>query len=218
MKEKQERLDEIIELLEQGRSSRMEECILSGIEEGIPVRDILEKGLLVGMNRVSTRFMNDEIFVPEVLIAAYAMSKGTKLLHPYLVKDGNRSQGTIVLGTVRGDIHDIGKNLVKMMMEGRSLKVVDLGIDTPPEKFVEAAIAEHADIIACSALLTSTIGELKHIVDAVHQSELRDKVPVMIGGGPVTQDFCNYIHADYYTKNAVEAADAALRFCQNKHF
>ena len=141
------------------------------------------------------------------------MSKGTELLRPYLVADGVEEKGTVVIGTVKGDLHDIGKNLVRMMMEGKGLKVIDLGVDVPVEKFLEAARENNAQIIACSALLTTTMGEMKSVVEAVEASELKGQVKVMVGGAPITQAFCDSIGADRFTADAASAADAALEIC-----
>lgn len=151
--------------------------------------------------------------MPEVLIAARAMSKGVEVLRPHLVEDGVEEKGTVVLGTVKGDLHDIGKNLVRMMMEGKGLKVVDLGVDVPVEKFLDAARENDAKIICCSALLTTTMGEMRSVVEAVEASELKGKISIMIGGAPVTQSYCDQIGANRYTPDAATAADVALELC-----
>lgn len=183
------------------------------MDEGIPAKDVLEQGLLSGMSVVGEKFKNNEVFVPEVLIAARAMNAGVAILKPYLTEAGVEAKGTAVIGTVKGDLHDIGKNLVKMMLEGRGLNVIDLGVDVEPERFVQAAIDNEADIICCSALLTTTMGEMKHVVEAAAAKGIRDKVKIMIGGAPVTQSFCDSIGADCYTADAASAADEALKFC-----
>lgn len=206
-------LDEISSWLQQGRAPKVKACVQQALDEGIPANDILEQGLLGGMNVIGQKFKNNEVFVPEVLIAARAMSKGVEILRPYLVADGVEEKGTVILGTVKGDLHDIGKNLVRMMMEGKGLKVIDLGVDVPAEKFVEAARENNAKIIACSALLTTTMGEIRSVVEAVNASELKGTVQVMIGGAPVTQAYCEQIGADCYTPDAASAADAALAIC-----
>ena len=140
------------------------------------------------------------------------MTKGIEVLRPHLVADGVEEKGTVVIGTVKGDLHDIGKNLVRMMMEGKGLKVIDLGVDVPVEKFLEAARENDAQIIACSALLTTTMGEMRNVVDA-EASEMKGKVKIMIGGAPITQAFCDQIGADKYTPDAASAADVALAIC-----
>lgn len=206
-------LDEISSWLQQGRTPKVKELIQQALDEGIPATDILQKGLLAGMDIIGEKFKNNEVFVPEVLVTARAMNKGVEILKPYLVDEGAEEKGTVVLGTVKGDLHDIGKNLVRMMMEGKGLKVIDLGVDVSAQRFIEAASENNADIIACSALLTTTIGEMKNVVDAIHGSEFKDRITIMIGGAPVTQAYCDEIGADSYTPDATSAAEAALAFC-----
>ncbi|MDD3347214.1 corrinoid protein [Oscillibacter sp.] len=206
-------LDDINSALQQGRVPKVKEYVQQALDENIPAGEILEQGLLSGMNTIGEKFKNNEVFVPEVLIAARAMSKGTEILRPYLVAAGVEEKGTVVIGTVKGDLHDIGKNLVRMMMEGKGLKVVDLGVDVPVETFLDAAREHHAQIIACSALLTTTMGEMRNVVEAVKASDLGDTVKVMIGGAPITQDYCDQIGADSYTADAASAAGVALAFC-----
>ena len=206
-------LNDISSWLQQGRALKVKACVQQALEEGIPAGEILEQGLLDGMNIIGAKFKNNEVFVPEVLIAARAMTKGIEVLRPYLVEDGVEEKGTVVLGTVKGDLHDIGKNLVRMMMEGKGLKVIDLGVDVPVEKFMDAARENDAQIIACSALLTTTMGEMRDVVEAVNASELKGNVKVMIGGAPITQAFCDQIGADRYTPDAASAADVALELC-----
>lgn len=206
-------LNDISSWLQQGRAPKVKACVQQAIQEGIPANEILEKGLLDGMGIIGQKFKNNEVFVPEVLIAARAMSKGVEVLRPYLVEDGVEEKGTVVLGTVKGDLHDIGKNLVRMMMEGKGLKVIDLGVDVPVEKFLDAARENDAKIICCSALLTTTMGEMRSVVEAVEASEMKGKVSIMIGGAPVTQSFCDQIGASRYTADAATAADVALELC-----
>lgn len=206
-------LDDISSALQQGRVPKVKEFVQKALDEGVPAGDILEQGLLLGMSTIGEKFKNNEVFVPEVLIAARAMTKGTEILRPHLVSAGVEEKGTVIIGTVKGDLHDIGKNLVRMMMEGKGLKVVDLGVDVPTENFLSAARENHAQIIACSALLTTTMGEMRNVVEAVEGSELKGKVKIMIGGAPVTQAYCDQIGADCYTPDAASAADAALKLC-----
>lgn len=206
-------LNEISSWLQQGRAPKVKAAVQQALDEGIPAGEILEQGLLAGMNIIGQKFKNNEVFVPEVLIAARAMSKGIELLQPYLVADGVEEKGTVVLGTVKGDLHDIGKNLVRMMMEGKGLKVIDLGVDVPVEKFIDSARENNAQIIACSALLTTTMGEMRNIVEAVSASEMKGKVKIMVGGAPITQAFCDQIGADNYTPDAATAAEVALDLC-----
>ncbi len=204
-------LNDISTLLQQGRAPKVKEKVQEALDQGISAKDILEEGLLSGMSVIGEKFKNNEVYVPEVLIAARAMNAGVALLKPYLVDAGVEAKGTVVIGTVKGDLHDIGKNLVKMMMEGKGLNVVDLGVDVSAEQFVSAAKENNADIIACSALLTTTMTEMKNVVDAVKAESL--DIKVMVGGAPVTQNFCDSIGANSYTPDAASAADAALAFC-----
>ena len=206
-------LAEISSCLRQGRKPKVEELVKQALEEGVSAKEILENGLLDGMSVVGEKFKKNEIFVPEVLIAARAMNAGVAILKPYLTEAGVESKGTAVIGTVKGDLHDIGKNLVKMMLEGKGLTVIDLGVDVAPEAFVAAAIENNANIICCSALLTTTMNEMKHVVEEAEKQGVRDKVKIMVGGAPVTQEFCDAIGADCYTSDAASAADAALAFC-----
>lgn len=206
-------LEDVSLALQAGRAPKVKELVQQAVDEGIPAKDVLEQGLLSGMSVVGEKFKNNEVFVPEVLIAARAMNAGVAILKPYLTEAGVEAKGTAVIGTVKGDLHDIGKNLVKMMLEGRGLNVIDLGVDVEPERFVQAAIDNEADIICCSALLTTTMGEMKHVVEAAAAKGIRDKVKIMIGGAPVTQSFCESIGADCYTADAASAADEALKFC-----
>ena len=206
-------LEDVSLALHAGRAPKVKELVQQAVDEGIPAKDVLEQGLLSGMSVVGEKFKNNEVFVPEVLIAARAMNAGVAILKPYLTEAGVEAKGTAVIGTVKGDLHDIGKNLVKMMLEGRGLNVIDLGVDVEPERFVQAAIDNEADIICCSALLTTTMGEMKHVVEAAAAKGIRDKVKIMIGGAPVTQSFCDSIGADCYTADAASAADEALKFC-----
>ena len=206
-------LKEISENLQRGKAKAVKELVQQALDQGLPVEQILNEGLLSGMSVIGEKFKNNEVFVPEVLIAARAMNKGTEILRPHLVAAGVDDKGTVVIGTVKGDLHDIGKNLVRMMMEGKGLKVIDLGVDVPVERFLDAARENHAQIIACSALLTTTMGEMRNIVEAVEDSELKGKVRVMIGGAPITQAYCDQIGADCYTPDAASAADAALQLC-----
>lgn len=203
-------LQEISENLQRGKAKLVKELVGKAIESKISAKEILDEGLLAGMSVIGEKFKNNEIYVPEVLIAARAMNAGSEVLKPHLVEDGIEAAGKVVIGTVKGDLHDIGKNLVKMMMEGKGLEVIDLGVDVSAEKFVEAVIAENAQIIACSALLTTTMSEMKSVVEAAGKAGIRDRVTIMIGGAPVTQSFCDSIHADIYTPDAATAADAAV--------
>ena len=206
-------LEEISTYLQNGRSPKVKELVQQAIDEGIDPAKILNEGLLSGMDVIGEKFKNNEVFVPEVLIAARAMNAGVGILKPYLGSAGVESKGTADIGTVKGDLHDIGKNLVKMMMEGKGLTVIDLGVDVSAEQFYNAAMENNAQIVCCSALLTTTMSEMKNVVDYFTEKGQRDKVKIMVGGAPVTQNFCDSIGADCYTADAASAADAALAFC-----
>lgn len=207
-------LMEISENLQKGRAKVVKELVQKAIDEGMDVNTILEEGLLHGMGIIGGKFKNNEVYVPDVLIAARAMNSGTELLKPLLVSSGVKAKGKVVLGTVKGDLHDIGKNLVRMMMEGKGLEVIDLGVDVAADKFVEMAISHNAGIIACSALLTTTMTEMKNVVEKVRSSALGTNVKIMIGGAPVTDNFRASIGADVYTADAASAAEEALAICQ----
>ena len=203
----------ISENLQKGKAKDVEALVAQAIADNVNAKDILEQGLMAGMAVIGERFKKNEIFVPEVLIAARAMNAGMKLLKPLLVSSGVKARGTVVIGTVKGDLHDIGKNLVAMMMEGAGLKVVDLGTDVSPERFIEAAKTENANIIACSALLTTTMTQMKNVVQAAEAAGIRDKVKIMVGGAPVTDSFCQSIGADKYSPDAATAAEVAAALC-----
>ncbi len=206
-------MQEISRQLQMGKAKVVKELVQQALDEGVVPLTILEDGLLSGMSIIGEKFKNNEVFVPEVLIAARAMNTGTALLKPYLMAEGVSAKGVAVIGTVQGDLHDIGKNLVRMMMEGKGLTVVDLGVDVSAEKFIEAAEENSAQVVCCSSLLTTTMGQMQTVVDAFKAKGLRDKYKIMVGGAPVTQSFCESIGADCYTPDAATAADAALAFC-----
>jgi corrinoid protein of di/trimethylamine methyltransferase len=207
-------LDEISEQLQKGKAKIVKELVEQAVAEGVSAKEILDEGLLKGMGIIGGKFKNNEVFVPEVLVAARAMNMGAAVLKPLLAEAGVEAGGKVCLGTVKGDLHDIGKNLVKMMMEGKGLEVIDLGTDVPPEKFIETVKEQGCHIIACSALLTTTMGAIKDVIDATKEAGIRDKVKIMIGGAPVTQAFCEQIGADSYTPDAATAADVAVAFCK----
>lgn len=175
-------LNDISENLQRGKAKVVKELVQQAIDDGIPARQILEEGLLSGMNVVGEKFKANEVFVPEVLVAARAMNMGTALLKPLLAESGVKATGKVCIGTVKGDLHDIGKNLVKMMMEGKGLEVIDLGVDVSPEQFVDTAKNEGCQIICCSALLTTTMGVMGDVVKAAESAGIRDSVKIMVGG------------------------------------
>ena len=209
-------LTDISENLQKGKAKVVKELVQQAIDQGIPVEQILDEGLLSGMNVVGEKFKNNEVFVPEVLVAARAMNMGAQLLKPLLAEAGVKASGKVCIGTVQGDLHDIGKNLVKMMMEGKGLEVIDLGTDVAPETFVKTAVEQDCQIICCSALLTTTMGVMGEVVKQAEAAGIRDKVKIMVGGAPVTESFCQQIGADKYTPDAASAADAAVAFCKGE--
>lgn len=178
--------------------------------DNISPQAILDECLLAGMDVIGRKFKANEIFIPEVLVVVRAMNKSAEVLKPYLAAEGIKVKGVAVIGIVKGDLHDIGKNLVKMMMEGKSVEMVDLGVDVPAERFLEAAKEHEASIICCSALLTTTMGEMKNVVNVFKNSDMVNRVSIMVGGAPVTQSFCDQIGADCYTPDAASAVEEAL--------
>lgn len=206
-------LHEISEKLQAGAAKAVAALVQQALDEGYPAQKILEEGLLDGMNVIGEKFKNNEIYVPEVLIAARAMNKGAEVLKPHLAAEGVKATGKVCIGTVQGDLHDIGKNLVKMMMEGKGLEVVDLGVDVAPSTYVQCAIEQNCSMICCSALLTTTMGVMADVVKAVEEAGIHDKVKVMIGGAPVTQHYCDQIGADFYAADATTAAEIAVDYC-----
>ena len=206
-------LTEISENLQRGKAKVVKELVQQAIDQGIPVQQILDEGLLSGMSVIGEKFKNNEVFVPEVLVAARAMNMGAALLKPLMAEAGVEAAGKVCIGTVKGDLHDIGKNLVKMMMEGKGLEVVDLGTDVSPETFVRTAKEQNCQIICCSALLTTTMDVMGEVVKEAEREGIRDKVKIMVGGAPVTDSFAKSIGADAYTPDAASAAEVAARFC-----
>lgn len=200
--------------LQKGRVGPVRELVTEAISSGRSARDILEHGLLDGMDVIGAKFKNGDIYLPEVMIAARAMAAGTELLRPLLTGEHVRAAGRVCIGTVQGDKHDIGKNLVRMMMEGKGLEVIDLGVNVAPETFIRTAIDRKCQIIACSALLTTTMPVMRRVVEACRQAGIRDKVRIMVGGAPLTQAYCDEIGADAYTPDAARAAERALELCR----
>ena len=204
-------LEQIAENLIKGRAPQVKELVQQALTKGVGVADILNKGLVAGMSVIGERFKKNEVYVPEVLIAARAMSAGMSILKPKLVEAGVKAKGIVCVGTVKGDLHDIGKNLVCMMLEGAGYQVVDLGVNVDTEKFVKGAQDNKANVVGMSALLTTTMGAMKTTVDAFKEAGLYGKVKLMIGGAPVTQSFADEIGAHGYGPDAATAVDVANR-------
>ncbi len=209
-------MEELALAVEKGRMKVVKELVNEALEEGIPVKQILDEGLIAPMGVVGEKFRQNQIFVPEMLVAARAMSAGVKIIEPLFSESGVETIGTVVIGTVKGDLHDIGKNLVAMMMKGMGATVYDLGIDVPDEKFVEKAEEVGADIVALSALLTTTMPAIGDVIKAFETTGVRDKYYIMVGGAPVSQRFADEVGADAYTSNASDAADVAKKYLLSK--
>jgi 5-methyltetrahydrofolate--homocysteine methyltransferase len=195
----------------EGNEERIPKLVQKGLDEGLVPKDILDNGLIVGMNEVGARFKRGDMFVPEVLMSAKAMQAGLELLRPQLVASGAKLMGTIVIGTVKGDLHDIGKNLVGMMCEGAGFEVIDLGFNVAPEKFVEAIKKHQPDIVGMSALLTTTMRAMGYTIKAIEEAGLRNEIKIMVGGAPVDAEFADRIGADGYGSNAPTASELAKR-------
>jgi 5-methyltetrahydrofolate--homocysteine methyltransferase len=206
-----ELLEQIATGVIEGNIQGVPEMVQKALTEGLEAGEILEKGLVVGMNEVGKRFKVGNMFIPEVLKSAKTMHAGQELLRPHLAGSKSHLSGKVVLGTVQGDLHDIGKNLVGMMCEGAGFEVIDLGFNLEPEKFTEAIKAHQPDIVGMSALLTTTMRAMGYTLKAIEEAGLRDKVKVMVGGAPVDEEFAKRIGADGYGHNAVSGAETAKK-------
>ena len=204
-------LTEINENLQKGRSKAVCSLIETALADNVPAKDLMQ-ALLDGMEVIGEKFKRDEVFVPDVMIAARAMNNGLSILKPHLADANLSAKGKACIGTVKGDLHDIGKNLVKLMLEGRGFEVIDLGVDVAPEKFVKTAVEQNCDLICCSALLTTTMTAMGEVVQLATEAGIRDKVKIMVGGAPVDQRFCDKIGADAYTRDAASASDVAVAY------
>lgn len=202
-------LNALAEAIINGKKEDAEQITKQALDEGLSPAEVLNEGLIKGMSVVGEKFKNNEFYVPEVLIAARAMKSAMEILRPLLTESGVEPVGKVAIGTVKGDLHDIGKNLVAMMLEGGGFQVIDLGIDVGPEKFIQAVADHEVDIVAMSALLTTTMPSMKVTIDALKEAGLRDKVKILIGGAPVTQAYADEIGADGYARDAASAVDKA---------
>ena len=205
-------LNKVSEALQRGDAEKVAELVKQALEENLLPKDILENGLIKGMDIIGAKFKKNEVYVPEVLIAARAMHAGMSILRPKLAETGVKNIGKVAIGTVKGDLHDIGKNLVKMMLEGAGFEVIDLGIDVSVDKFVEAVKVHQPNIIGMSALLTTTMINMAEVIKALEAAGLRDKVKIIIGGAPITQNYADQIGADGYSPDAASAVDNAKSF------
>lgn len=209
-------VQEISEFLQKGRAKNVKALVQQALDEGVNPKEILNDGLLSGMMIVGEKFKNNQVFVPEVLVTARAMSAGISILEPKLVEVGNESVGKAVIGTVKGDLHDIGKNLVIMMLKGAGFEIYDIGVDVDATAFADKAEEVGADIIGMSALLTTTMPNMQEVMDVLQERGIRDKYIVMIGGAPVNESFAEQIGADYYTPDAASCAEVAKQAMQKK--
>ena len=202
-------LKELSGFVQKGNSKKTKELVQLGLDENMSPAVILNEGLIEAMGEVGVKFKNNEIYVPEMLIAARAMSAGMQILEPILAETGVKPIGRAIIGTVKGDLHDIGKNLVKMMMKGAGIEVIDLGVDVPDQKFVEKAVEFDVDIVCLSALLTTTMPAIGDVIKAFEDAGIKDKFVFMIGGAPVTSNFARQVNADIYTPDAATAGEVA---------
>lgn len=204
-------IQEIAENLQKGKAKIVKQLVQQALDEGINPKEILDDGLLSGMMVVGDKFKKDEVFVPDVLVAARAMNNGIAILEPKLIEMGNESIGKAVVGTVKGDLHDIGKNLITMMLKAAGFDVYDIGVDAEPEAFIEKAEEVSADIIGISALLTTTMNNMEDVINLMKEKGVREKYIVMVGGAPVNEVFAKNIGADYYTEDASSCAEVAKK-------
>jgi 5-methyltetrahydrofolate--homocysteine methyltransferase len=210
MESTMEILKNIADTLMAGDDQKITGQVKQAIEEGIPTTDILDNGLIAGMNVVGVKFRDHDMFLPEVLMSARAMTAGVAILKPLLIAENVSSRGKVVLGSVQGDLHDIGKNLVGIMLEGAGFEVFDLGIDVPAEKFIDAAISEDASVIGLSSLLTTTMDIMKGVVNLVGERGLSDKIQVIVGGAPLSEEFAQSIGAQGYAYDAANAVEKVM--------
>ena len=209
-------LDDISEAVQHGKRKDVKKLVQQAIDEGVDAAEILDKGLLAAMDVIGPKFRDGEIFVPEVLVAARALNTGSELLKPLLAAEGSEPLGTAVIGTVKDDMHDIGKNLVRMMVEGKGIEINDLGVDVETETFVNYVKENNPDLLLLSALLTTTMPHLKDVIDALKDAGLRDQVTIMVGAAPVTQEYADEIGADAYTPDAGSCAMKAAELLKAK--
>ena len=201
--------EQIADEVVKGKADAVKELVDKALSDGFSAEDILNNGLVAGMNIVGVKFKNNEFFIPEVLVSARAMTAGLDILNPLLAEANVKAKGKVVIGTVKGDLHDIGKNIVGMMLQGAGYEIVDLGADVSKEKFIEYAEKEGAQLLGMSALLTTTMIYMQEVIQGLKDAGLRDKIKVIIGGAPVTQAYADKIEADGYAADAASAIDLA---------
>lgn len=203
-------LNEISEAIQKGKRKQINTLVPQAIEQGLSAQQILNEGLLAGMDIIGGKFTRNEVFVPEVLVSARAMNTGIELLKPLLLEEGSEPIGKACIGTVEGDLHDIGKNIVRMMLESKNIEVIDLGTDVPAEKFVQCALEQGCQLICMAAMLSTTMPVMAQVVELAREKGIRQNVRIMIGGAPVTQSYCDDIGADAYAADAAIAAAKAV--------
>ena len=206
--------EQIAVKVEAGDAGAVESLVNQAMENDMKAEEILSNGLVGGMMSIGVKFKNNTVFIPEVLIAARAMKSGLKLLGPLLAQQKAKAKAKIVVGTVKGDLHDIGKNIVCIMLEGAGFEVIDLGIDVPKEKFIQAIKDEKPDVLGMSALLTTTMGEMKEVIDAVNNANIKNGLKILVGGAPVTKEFADEINADAFAEDAAVAVDIVNNLIQ----
>ncbi len=209
-------IQDISAFLQKGRAKNVKALVQQALDENEDPKVILNEGLLSGMMIIGEKFKNNEVFVPEVLVAARALNAGLSILEPKLIEVGNEPVGKVVIGTVKGDLHDIGKNLVAMMLKGVGFEVIDVGVDVPSETFIEQAESAGADVIVMSALLTTTMPNMEEVINMLQEKGIREKYIVMVGGAPVNEKFAQQIGADYYTPDAATCAEVAKKAVESK--
>ena len=202
-------LDDLRKCVIEGDMNQTQELLQKAMAENVPAEQILKEGLISAMAEVGRLFESSEFFMPEMLIAARAMKSGLTLLRPHLIAANVQAVGKVVIGTAQGDVHDIGKNLVGMMLEGAGFEVIDLGVDVPTEKYIQAVREHHPDFIACSALLTTTMLRMRELITALDEAGLRGQLKVMVGGAPITESYAREIGADLFAPDAASAASRA---------
>jgi 5-methyltetrahydrofolate--homocysteine methyltransferase len=200
-------LKDIARTLENGDSTAVKEMLREALAQDIPPETILNEGLIKGMEVVGKKFKENEIFIPEVLIASRAMKSAMNIIKPYLIEESIQPRGKIVLGTVKGDLHDIGKNIVSIVLEREGYEIIDIGIDVPKEKFVNVLRVENPDILGMSALLTTTMSYMRDVIEAVRAEDFKKHIHIILGGAPITQSFADEIGADGYAPEALSAVD-----------
>jgi 5-methyltetrahydrofolate--homocysteine methyltransferase len=203
--------ENIADEVQKGNSEAVEALVNEAVSQNIPADRIMDDGLVEGMNIIGEKFKNNECFIPEVLVSAKAMTAGLGILKPLLAEKNVKPMGKVVIGTIQGDLHDIGKNIVSMLLQGAGFEIIDLGADVHVDRFVESAKGEKADIVGMSALLTTTMINMKTVIEGLHKAGIRDRVKVIIGGAPVTQAYADEIGADGYATDAATGVDVAKK-------